>query len=296
MRHFSSMKQRIGVLMLGAALVGGGIAAGQTRDWTIVPPDDQARRLFIGISPTLGVSVRDLTAAEAKAAHLPGPAGAYVQGVSEDSAATKAGIRQGDVIVEFDGEAVRSAAQLSRLIGETPPDRAVKVAVMREGKRVELTATLERRQGQDLTWPWQNLEVRPPILRWQEPDQQLPREFPRSPSTPFFSPPLWRYNGSAQLGVTVQELTPQLREYFGVRQGVLVATVSSGSAAARAGVKAGDVITSIDAAAVRSADDLRQLLEDRKVGDEITLHVVRDRKPLAIKVTLEAARARIVPI
>ncbi|MGE5358961.1 MAG: PDZ domain-containing protein, partial [Bacteroidales bacterium] len=93
-----------------------------------------------------------------------------------------------------------------------------------------------------------------------------------------------------------QELTPQLGEYFGVPNGVLVASVAADSAAARANVKAGDVVTMLDKIVVRTADDLRRLLDERHVGDRVMLSIVRNRKPMTVTVTLESARTRVRPI
>ena len=99
-------------------------------------------------------------------------------------------------------------------------------------------------------------------------------------------------SGNGRLGLTVQDLQPQLAEYFGVREGVLVTSVSSGSTAEKAGVKAGDVITTLNGAAVASASDLRQRALRLEDGAELTLGVVRDKKTMTLKGKVEGVSER----
>jgi serine protease Do len=91
--------------------------------------------------------------------------------------------------------------------------------------------------------------------------------------------------GRGRLGVTVQDLTPELAGYFGVKDGLLVKSVQADSPAAKAGVKAGDVIGTVNGAAVTTSGELIKTLAD-KDGD-VTIGVTRDKKPLSLKVTLE---------
>ncbi|PYR33232.1 MAG: hypothetical protein DMF89_25660 [Acidobacteria bacterium] len=147
--------------------------------------------------------------------------------------AEKAGIRNSDVIVEFDGEHVRSARQLSRLLWETPSARPVKVVVLRGQQRVELSVTPEGDQQRA------GAVVDPNRLR----DQLGRMRQWMFEGDPFSGP-------RAHLGAVVEELTPELATYFGAKQGVLVSAVTDNSPASRAGLKVGDVMTST---AVRSA-------------------------------------------
>ena len=99
----------------------------------------------------------------------------------------------------------------------------------------------------------------------------------------------WFFDGTpatGRLGATVQDLTPQLEEFFAVKGGVLVATVNPDSAGARAGLKAGDVITSVNGTAVSSPDALVRALREPADGAEISLGIVRDKKPQTLKVKL----------
>jgi len=93
-----------------------------------------------------------------------------------------------------------------------------------------------------------------------------------------------------RLGVSVEELTSQLAGYFGAKDGVLVTSVADGSAASRAGLKAGDVITAINGQAVRSREDLLRGLREAPDSDEVTIGIVRDKKDSTVKAKLEAPR------
>ena len=97
---------------------------------------------------------------------------------------------------------------------------------------------------------------------------------------------------SNRLGVTVGSLSTQLAEYFGTKQGVLVTSVSDGSAAAKAGVKAGDVITSLNGTRVDEPSDVRRRIQDLNEGEEFTVEVMRDRKPLTLKGKAERTERR----
>jgi serine protease Do len=293
---------------------------GGRRQQVIVTPQI---RVFEGDRAQLGVSLRDLDEASAKEHKLAAPDGALVDRVEPDSPAEKAGVKSGDVIVSFDGERVRSARQLQRLVGETPPDRVVKIGLVRDGKRVEVSAALAKSSGSVLLPGRDDLRLgeldrnldrlrdlpRAFPFEWrddQAPGDTLPRWDPRwpsgplSPNAPFpLLPGLPRYpfngwtSGAGRLGIVAQDLTPQLGDYFGSRDGVLVASVADGSPAAHAGIKAGDVITAVDGKAVNNVDDLLRAVRAQPDGQEMTVGVVRDHKAQTLKVKLlSATKAR----
>jgi membrane-associated protease RseP (regulator of RpoE activity) len=226
----------------------------------------------------LGVTLKDVTATKARDLKLPGEYGALVESVEADSAAAKAGLQKGDVIVEFAGERVRSEAQLRRLIRETPAGRTVSLQVIRDGQARTLSAKLQSRTNEF------HVEV---------PEIHIP-EIHVSPN--YLEPFLRGFNfqfdgGRPSLGISGDELTPQLASYFGVKQGkgVLVREVVVGSAAASAGLKAGDVIVAVDGKSVATVAELRQALEI-KPGEEkrkLELTVVRDHHEQTVPVELE---------
>ena len=106
--------------------------------------------------------------------------------------------------------------------------------------------------------------------------------------------PMWKIAGRrAYLGVSLLELTPELRQHFGAPKtsGVLVSEVSADSPAARAGVAVGDVIVGVDGEAVESFMDLSELVGDKKKGDKVELEVFRDGKSRKMSATVEERNA-----
>ena len=97
-------------------------------------------------------------------------------------------------------------------------------------------------------------------------------------------------SGGGRLGVNTQSLTDQLAKHFGVEGGVLVSSVTENSAASKAGLRAGDVITKFNATAIDDAGDLLRALAD--ASGDVTLEIVRDRKTQTLKATLEPAARR----
>jgi membrane-associated protease RseP (regulator of RpoE activity) len=223
----------------------------------------------------LGLRLEDVTAEKAKELKLAGEYGVIVKDVEEESPAAKAGVAKGDVILEFAGEKVRSAAHLRRLVRETPAGRSVTLLVSRAGQTRTLTAKLEA--GGDRTF---QLPAMPPM-----PD--MPGFDIKIPEFDF----VWHARG-AQLGISADELTPQLAQYFGVKQGkgILVREVVVGSAAEKAGLKAGDVIVQVDGKDVDTVGKLRRALAGEKEAQEarkVTLIIVRDKREQTLTVELE---------
>jgi serine protease Do len=253
----------------------------------------------------IGASVRDVTDEDVSKLKLPAATGAVVDDVSRDSPAATAGIKAGDVIVEFDGEKVRGTRHLTRLVQETPSGRKVQTSVMRDGQRVPLSVQPENSGHSTFMGDFSNFDV-PDIARiWTMPARPAPPAPPAPPVAPSAprppvppvppAPPAAGWfdldgllgRGNGRLGVTIQELPQQLADYFGVRDGVLVTSVTSGSAAEKAGIKAGDVITTLNGATVSSSADLRQGTMRLDDGSEMTLGVVRDKKALTLKGKVE---------
>jgi len=220
----------------------------------------------------LGVTLHDVTADKARELKLPGEYGALVEDVDEDSPAAQAGLAKDDVILEFAGERVRSAAQLRRLIRETPPGRTVALQVSRNGQTRALNAKLKTR-SQQFTFQLPQFHVEP--FPQQDFGYRLLSPGPR-------------------LGVSGEDLTSQLATYFGVKQGkgVLVREVESGSAAEKAGLKAGDVITRVESTDVSTVEGLRRALpRDFEGKRKVNLTIVRERREQTLSVELEAPQS-----
>lgn len=245
-------------------------------------------RTHEGRGGQLGVVVADVTDTSSNAG-----LSVVVASVDRESPAERAGLREGDLLAEYDGERVRSARQFSRLVQETAEGREVSLTFARGGERQTVTVTPEVRStaarfevGIDPD------RIREDIERGLRDVPDLGRIFPDGPAFNMgeliprsAAPRRW-------LGVQLDEMTPQLAEYFGASAGgVLVTAVSEESAAARAGLKAGDVITSINGKAVRNYAALASQLRDVE-GANVSIGFVRDRKASSVTATLEDKGSR----
>lgn len=227
----------------------------------------------------LGVRLEDVTTDRARELKLSGEYGAVITHVTEDSPAAKAGLKENDVVLEFAGERVRSAAQLRRLIRETPPGRSVTLKLSHDGQTRTVNVALEARHG-GLAGPH--------------------IEMPELPEIPRIRMPNFYFDfGAPRMGISADELTPQLAEYFGVKQGkgVLVREVESGTPAEKAGLKAGDCIVRVGSKGISSVGDLQSALaeqggEKAEGKREVELTIVRDRHEQTLKVEL-APRSRL---
>jgi len=250
----------------------------------------------------LGIAVRDAEESDASRNKLPASnAGVVVDDVTEGSPAEKGGLKKGDVIVEFDGERIRGSQQFRRIVQETPSGRKVQAIVMRDGQRV--TLTVEPRSSGSAQWFGDFENFRDSARAFIVPTPPAPPApaVPPTPPTPPVPPRFFDFDGllgwsNSRLGITVDDLSSQLADYFGAKDGVLVKSVTADSAAAKAGLKAGDVITSLNGDAVTSPSDLRRRLGRLTDSEELSIGIVRDRKPMTLKGKLEpsAARRRVV--
>lgn len=232
-----------------------------------------------GSGSRIGVSARDLDAQESEKFKVPG--GVYVEDVRPESPAARAGFKTSDVITEFDGERVRSLRQFTRLVRETPPGRQVKATVMRDGRRTELSVTPERAGG-EFSFDGDALRNQIDAFTARIPDFNFDFNFDFD-----------QFGTSrGRLGVTVQELTPDLAAYFGAKNGVLVASVASDSPASRAGLKAGDVIASVNGRTISSRTDLLRELRAVQGPADVTLGIVRDKKETSLTAKIDVQPER----
>jgi serine protease Do len=244
-----------------------------------------AQRQFDGLvlegpGSSIGVSVRDLSADDASRAKVQQSDGVYIDTVREGTPAARAGLKTGDIVVDFDGERPRSTRHFTRLVRETAPGRSVKMTIVRDGSRQTLDITPEARNG-FASGPLASADG---VLRG------FPRDFQFNFDGNRFN--LWDgpFGSSARLGVVVTPLSEQLASYFGVKDGVLVSEVQASTPAATAGLKAGDVITSVNGHAVMDAQDVVNEIRDVQAGGSIELKVTRDRKDVTMKATFPERR------
>ena len=227
----------------------------------------------------MGIGVVDITSERAKALNLKEERGVEVTSIIEDGPSAKAGIKESDVVLEYNGQAVQGTEQFQRLVRETPPGRQVKVLVWRSGAAQTLAAVVGERRGtvvasDDGSW---NFSM-PPM--------------PTMPSMPTVSIDIPRFHMAFQnpmLGIDGESLESQeqLAEFFGVKEGVLVKAVRRNSAADKAGIKAGDVIVKVDDSKVNSSSEITRTLRGLRSKKTFTVMVVRNRKEMPLTVTME---------
>jgi hypothetical protein len=238
-----------------------------------------------------GVQIADVDADRGKELGLRDVHGAEVQSVSPGSPAEAAGVKEGDVITEYQGTRVEGVAQLTRLVHETPAGRTASLKVVRGGSTKDLQVTMKGRDDEDLpgnmhVWTgegdsdgnmhWMNVPAPP-----APPGVDLEGLEERMRGLSAFGIP----GGRPRLGIGVDSVGKQLGDYFGLKQegGVLVTSVAKGSQGESAGLKAGDVIVKVDDEQVTDADDLHRAMVDRR-SKALTLTIVRERREQAIKV------------
>lgn len=227
----------------------------------------------------LGIGVAEIDAERAKALKLAEERGVEITRVEPDSPADKAGLKQGDVVLEYNGQRVEGTEQFVRMVRETPPGRKVSLLISRNGATQTVTATIGKREGR--AWGLgPEFEANMERLRENLRNLRIEIDAPRA----YIS---WR---SSMLGVEAESLTSQLAEFFGVKEGVLVRAVLKGTPAEKAGVKAGDVITKVDGEAVRTPNQIAARLRSLREKRTFPLTVVRNRQEITVTVTLEAER------
>ena len=219
----------------------------------------------------LGVGAIDIDEERAKALNLKEARGVEIKSVDSDSPAAKAGLKEGDVVLDYNGTPVLGFEQFARLVRETPSGRQVRIGIWRSGAPLTLTATIATRPGLIRSEAGDVAIALPPMP---------PMDIPQSHIT-------WR---SSALGVDTESLSSQLAEYFGVKEGALVRSVVRNSPAEKAGIKAGDVIVKLDDTKVSSPREIGIAL--RTLHDKTTFPVVvvRRQQETTLTVTLEHRR------
>jgi serine protease Do len=194
----------------------------------------------------LGINIQNVDGDKAAAFNLKSEEGAFVQSVQPGEPAEKAGVKPGDTITKVDNTPVKEIRDLIGYVSSRPPGSKVRLDLVREGKDVTVTATLAERGaegGED------------------EEKGEASNEDSRG-----------------KIGVSVQELTPQLRQMTGIEsgvQGLFVAHVKEVSPAADAGLADGDIITQVNGRPVTTNDEFGRLVKAAKKGDYLRLYVFR---------------------
>ncbi len=241
------------------------------------PPEPPRAMTMVmtGSGAYLGVDTREITADRVSALKLKEERGVEITLVDQDAPAGKAGLKAHDVILSFNGQNVESQEQLRRLIREMPPGRTVELGISRDGQPMTVKVQLADRKRVVAHAP------------------RASREFnfvPRIPDIDFDVPIMMTL--SRRNGITVENLTPQLREFFGVKadEGILVRSVEKASSGDTAGLKAGDVIIRVGNERVNDVGDWNRLLRRQK-GGTASVAIVRDRREQTISIKLPERRS-----
>jgi serine protease Do len=303
------MKAKYSFSLLLALILTAGVAlAQQPAPPPPSPPDeptDQTFSFLIDGGGFLGIYAENISRENMGRYHMGQVRGVGVTQVIKDSPAEKAGLRKDDVILRIDGENVSSVRKLNRLVSEMAPDQSVKVSFSRGGSEQEVSATIGKRSNQSFA-----ADVFPGgtrLFKWDRNDgKQFKFDFPRG-ETYLFDNPLGEsgnlfdndndmaiiLGNGRRIGVSTMELSKQLAEYFGITggKGVLVTSVTADGPAAKAGIKAGDVITAVDGESVDSPGDIARAINRKKEG-EVTLTIVRNKSQQTIRLTPSESRLR----
>lgn len=208
----------------------------------------------------LGVNVQELTPSLRDAFKLGDRSGLLVTYVAEKSPAAEAGLQEEDVIVKYDGKSVEKVDAFTRLVRRTEPETEVALQIVRDGEEQSLKVRIGRARRADA-----------PFAYSFRGDQGLAM-----------------LSGRPQLGVQVHDLNADLAAYFKAKagEGVLVLEVNDDSPAAKAGLKAGDVLAKIDGEQISDYASLIELLADYDDGDEVEVEYLRDGRRQSAKVEL----------
>src|SRR5271157_3251814 len=244
-----------------------------------LPSDDDVQVLLGGGGSWLGVGVAEVTSEKVKELRLPAERGALLGKIVPDSPAAKAGLKENDVVTEINGQRVEGSEQFRRMIREIPAGRTAQLSVWRDGRQQNIAVTLGK---PEVGHARAMVAPAPGSFAFHMPD--LPDMSALDGLRNFsFSTP-----GHARLGIDAEDLEGDFGNYFGAPdgEGVLVRNVFENSPAAKAGLKAGDVITSLDGERIRSASELREKLVAKKDAKSVKLGLLRNRTEMPLTVEL----------
>ncbi|MGC2193697.1 MAG: PDZ domain-containing protein [Terriglobales bacterium] len=219
-----------------------------------------------GTGAYMGVDITDVTPERVPALKLKDERGVEVTMVDQDAPAGKAGLKEHDVILTMNGTNVESGAQLRRMIRETPAGRVVTLGISRDGQPLTIKVQLADRRKS---------------VAWGPRPKDFKFEMPAMPNMPDFDVPVSVVvvHSSMRSGLMVENITPQLGDFFGVKngKGVLVRSVEKGSRAEKSGFRAGDVIVRVNDQSVRDTSDFSHAIRSTTTGS-VTVGIIRDRR------------------
>jgi serine protease Do len=263
----------------------------QQRRIEVTPePGDEDAMVLLGDEGAswLGVESLEISAEKAKELKLPAERGVLLERIVPDSPAAKAGLKDNDVITEINGQRVEGAAQFRRMIREIPAGRSVQFTVWRDGRAQTVSVTLGKSEDHANMW----FKTAPRAFSFQLPKIEMPEVAPM-PDMDMGDYAVLA-GSRPRLGIDAEDLNGQFGAYFGAPdgEGVLVREVNAGSPAEKAGVKSGDVITSLNGERVRSLGDLREKLAGKRDEKTVKLGVLRNKSEVSITVEMPPPPAK----
>lgn len=304
----SPMSQKRWETVVVLAAFGFGAAASAAAQRSIASP----HLLTVGWTGShgyLGVNFRDLSEEQVGVLQLKEARGAEVTQVDHDGPACKIGIREHDVILQLNGQAIEGAEQLRRMLHEIPAGRTVVVVFSRDGQQQTVNTQLANREALERQAWDQHIPVplpdQPAATTSPRPDRADRGQAPASGGLGFFGgrPPSAASLGPratdrnligtvlppAYTGAALETLGPQLAEYFGAAagSGLLVRSIEPNSPASTAGLKAGDVVVRVNQVVVASGSDWMRLMHESK-GRPVQVTILREKKEQVISLTPDA--------
>jgi membrane-associated protease RseP (regulator of RpoE activity) len=248
------------------------------QNWSVDPPaqpwvfsSDEG-----GTSSYLGVDITDVSTERLATLKLKEEKGVEVTMVDQDAPAGKAGIKEHDVIMTMNGTTIDSGAQLRRMIHETPAGRVVTFGLSRDGQPVTVKVQLADKHKE---FAMSNSKSKD--FHFEMPDIHV------MPDIDIPSINMVVVTSSARSGLMVENITPQLGAFFGLKNGdgVLIRSVEKGSRAEKAGFRAGDVIVKVNDEPVHDTSDFTHAVKARN-GNSVSVGVVRDKKEQNLNLAL----------
>ncbi|MFZ4619561.1 MAG: PDZ domain-containing protein [Bacteroidota bacterium] len=204
----------------------------------------------------LGVEIQDVTPKFAREHELKIKEGAFINSVVDESPADSAGLKEGDVIVEFNARKIETADDLTEAVRETAPGTKATTKIVRSGENKSIAVNVGKNKLR---------------TSFAFGGMRMPRV-------------MMKMSGRDVEGMELMELNKQLGEYFEAPngKGVLVQSVDKDENAAKAGIKAGDVITKFGTETVTDAGDIRDALSDLDEGAKVNIELLRKGKKVTV--------------
>ncbi|MBP6672390.1 MAG: PDZ domain-containing protein [Bacteroidetes bacterium] len=208
----------------------------------------------------LGVSIQDVTPKFARDHALKIKEGAYITDVVDESPADSAGLKEGDVIVDFNGKKIETSDDLTETVRGTAPGTKANAKIIRGSENKTITVNVGRNRMRS---PFAISGIRTPRV-------------------------MVRMFGGGIEGMDLMELNKQLAEYFEAPngKGVLVESVRKEENAAKAGIKAGDVITKVGTETISDVEDIRDAIADLDDAEKVTIDLLRKGKKVTVSLEL----------